>query len=622
MLEFGDFEQPCSFSTSEKCVELPSSWELHSCQQFLSANASKQENHIKSHVKTNNVSSSVNTESIVSPSSKTASDDDLKFLALNKQAENNDKGVISFGQKSEQPEINENISKQVEPKEEINGKLSVPLSCSPSDENHLPDKIEDTSVKNNNIEEKSPTAPMRGWANLFRNKSSEMPSLTNQTVVNGSNHSLEESNKIKKSNFSTSKTPATSTESSTTTEKVSPSNDPNARSLASALADLELKFKPQAFIPRGLINSSNWCYINATLQALLMCPPFFQLLKSLPRAEKNQKTSTPFIDCFINLACEFSPLSTKKGYQQSKEIRQGPPFTPDCVYEMLASTKSSLSENGTQEDAEEFLSCVLNGLHEEMCCLDQLIHSENEEAAKVKEDKSSIDNSQNSLNDQEEEEEWEEVIGSKRNKTAVTRRADRSKTILSQIFRGELCTSVTRSGQKLSMSHEPFYALPLTFPQHEQYWSVEDALYALTDRESFSGIETNQNVTRQQFIEILPPILILHLKRFVYNKNGGLKKIDRRMDFRSDLIIAKDLLSKSAKKYSSAQRTYKLFAVVCHHGERATGGHYTADVFHIGMSSWLRIDDQKIQTVSHNEVTRHSPTRSPYLLFYRRIDLG
>ena len=399
---------------------------------------------------------------------------------------------------------------------------------------------------------------------------------------------------------------------------VTPKQDPNAKALAELLTKLELKFKPQAFIPRGLINSSNWCFINATLQALLMCPPFYQLLKSLPvfDCKENRKTATPTLDCFIKLAFEFHPLSSKKGYQATKEVRQGPPFIPDCVYEMLTITNSSLSEHGNQEDAEEFLSSVLNGLHEEMMNLLQLLDIGNESST----DDNDSPKEKMSNHFEPNENEWEEVI-TKRNRSAVTRRADTSKTLISKIFRGELCTSVFRPGQKLSISHEPFFCLPLAV-QPEPYWSVEDALYALTNKENFAGSDNLQSASRQQAIEVLPPILILHLKRFVFDKMGGSKKIDKRMDFRSDLVIAKELLSKTSKKYTLAQRTYKLFAVVSHHGEKSTGGHYTADVFHIGMSSWLRIDDQKIYSVHHGEVTRQNSNRTPYLLFYRRTDLG
>lgn len=54
--------------------------------------------------------------------------------------------------------------------------------------------------------------------------------------------------------------------------------------------------------PRGLINSGNLCFLNATLQALLACSPFIQLLQEL-RTRKIPKVY--FLDamCFITSFC-------------------------------------------------------------------------------------------------------------------------------------------------------------------------------------------------------------------------------------------------------------------------------------------------------------------------------
>lgn len=63
-----------------------------------------------------------------------------------------------------------------------------------------------------------------------------------------------------------------------------------------------------------------------------------------------------------------------------------------------------------------------------------------------------------------------------------------------------------------------------------------------------------------------------------------------------------------------------LLTVVNHHGPRAQGGHYTAHVFHPGLSGWLHIDDETVRIVPVQSVLKHNPPRVPYLLFYRRID--
>ena len=68
--------------------------------------------------------------------------------------------------------------------------------------------------------------------------------------------------------------------------------------LAQHLSAYELVLTPLALLPRGLTNKSNWCYINATLQALIACPPFVHLMKSLSSyIQKRQgQSQTPIID--------------------------------------------------------------------------------------------------------------------------------------------------------------------------------------------------------------------------------------------------------------------------------------------------------------------------------------
>ncbi|XP_002120858.2 ubiquitin carboxyl-terminal hydrolase 10-like [Ciona intestinalis] len=504
-------------------------------------------------------------------------------------------------------------------------------------EKHSPDSNITFSQKSEQTKQATPKQ-VTSWAGLFRgstntNGSSETtaPAPKQKQLPVRKNNNAQDNTSVtepdkRKSDTNNAKSVRNGSAAKSSLCLVKPSEDPNAKGVAEELHNMELIFKPQAFIPRGLTNTSNWCYINATLQALLVCPPFYQFLKSISTfTPLSQKTVTcsPIIDSFLQLASEFRPLSTKRGFV-TKEVRHGPPFEPRYIYDMLTLIKSSLSEKGRQEDAEEFQSCVLNGLHEEMtqlfAYLNDSANSQSPESRSEQDDSSST--SEELMNGDAEKEEWEEVMATKKNKSAVTRRADDTRTPISDMFRGELCTSVFRPGQKVSVSYEPFFSLPLSVPA-DHACNVDDALMSLTDKESFlADGEGQSDASRQQTLESLPPIFILHLKRFVYDKSGGLKKIDKKVEYKTDMVIGKEMLSKSARKLSLNQRTYKLFAVVYHHGEKATGGHYTTDVFHIGLSSWLRIDDQNIKTVHHTEVTRHNPSRTAYLLYYRRIDLG
>ena len=104
--------------------------------------------------------------------------------------------------------------------------------------------------------------------------------------------------------------------------------------------------------------------------------------------------------------------------------------------------------------------------------------------------------------------------------------------------------------------------------------------------EGYSCPVTKQETeaTRKSNLEELPTILILHLKRLVYDGQTGLcRKVMKEISCPVDLEISRDILSVNSKtRYTLKQRQYKLFAVVYHKGMEATKGHYVADVYHNG----------------------------------------
>lgn len=60
--------------------------------------------------------------------------------------------------------------------------------------------------------------------------------------------------------------------------------------------------------------------------------------------------------------------SQKKVGETVLDIHYDAPFEPSYVYTILKNSSASggFSEEGRQEDAEEFLSCLLNGISDEM----------------------------------------------------------------------------------------------------------------------------------------------------------------------------------------------------------------------------------------------------------------
>lgn len=126
--------------------------------------------------------------------------------------------------------------------------------------------------------------------------------------------------------------------------------------------------------------------MNVSLQALVACPPFYNLLRSIPAqyvAALRGQASTPTIDAMIELAREFAPLPAGSRLQPARKSQQGggykkgmggdealydlacdPPFEPTTIHRLWNSSRSE--HEGRQEDAEEFLSYLLNKINDEM----------------------------------------------------------------------------------------------------------------------------------------------------------------------------------------------------------------------------------------------------------------
>ncbi|XP_026071752.1 ubiquitin carboxyl-terminal hydrolase 10-like isoform X2 [Carassius auratus] len=410
------------------------------------------------------------------------------------------------------------------------------------------------------------------------------------------------------------------------------SEDPMAPKLAELIENVKLIHKPVSLQPRGLINKGNWCYINATLQALIACPPMYHLMKSIPLFTETQRpcTSTPMMDNFVRLVNEFSnmPVPSKAKQQAAgekimKDLRVGAPFEPTYIYK-LTLIKSSLSEKGRQEDAEEYLGFILNGLHEEMLALKKLISPQEDKAPTPNGPESQTGVEEDPAEKEEgSDDEWEQV--GPRNKISITRQADFIRTPIAVIFGGHIRSVVYQQSSKESATLQPFFTLQLDI-QSEKIRTVQEALEVLVARESVQGYTTKSKqeieISRRVTLEELPPVLVLHLKRFVFEKTGGCQKLVKNIDYPVDLEISKDLLSPGVRgKTLKGQRTYRLFAVVYHHGNSATGGHYTTDVFHIGLNGWLRIDDQAVKIINQHQVVKQTAERTAYLLYYRRVDL-
>ncbi|KAK1278598.1 Ubiquitin carboxyl-terminal hydrolase 24 [Acorus gramineus] len=318
----------------------------------------------------------------------------------------------------------------------------------------------------------------------------------------------------------------------------------------------------KSLCPRGLINSGNLCFLNATLQALLSCSPFVQFLQDL-RSCSIPKTGYPTLHAFVEFISAFDVPNTVNLKKSEAVPEAGKSFSPIMFDSVLKNftpdLPTSLSGRPRQEDAQEFLSFVMDQMHNELLKLEGNLKNSN--------------NGKISIISSAEEEGWE-TVGPK-NKSAVTRTQSFVPSELSDIFGGQLRSVVKARGLKDILLCE-------------------------------AGVVSASKSVK---IQTLSKIMILHLMRFSYGSRGS-TKLHKAVRFPLELVVGRELLVSP----SSEGRKYELVATITHHGREPSKGHYTADTKYSD-GQWLRYDDSSVTAINTNKVLHDQA----YVLFYRQI---
>jgi ubiquitin carboxyl-terminal hydrolase 10 len=215
---------------------------------------------------------------------------------------------------------------------------------------------------------------------------------------------------------------------------------------------------------------------------------------------------------------------------------------------------------------------------------------------------------------------WLEV--GPRQKSAVTRSSGIlvSDSPITKIFGGKLRSELRVPGLKNSVTLEPYRPLQLDIGASNVH-NIVDALKGLTKSETLHGDFNSPRgpgtaATKQVFIESLPPVLILHLKRFQYANSGGVQKIWKKVGYPLELTIPKEAIApqKRAAFTIGGVPKYRLTGVVYHHGQEASGGHYTVDVRRQDGVEWIRFDDTVIRRLRAEDVAAGGAEEDPRVL--------
>ncbi|KAK4033863.1 hypothetical protein C8A01DRAFT_19262 [Parachaetomium inaequale] len=398
-----------------------------------------------------------------------------------------------------------------------------------------------------------------------------------------------------------------------------------AKANASSLAQALQAYRPSApdrlaFLePRGLVNTGNMCYMNSVLQVLIFCIPFFDFLDQVSKkAAYSFKSETPLVDAMVMFMREFKAIDSaasadqlKKRLKSEEYEKYGEPFTPEFVYDAIRTLPRFASmRRGHQQDAQEFLGFLLEGLHDECA---QVMRAAPASTVSTAPNSSLPSPTSSRANDPlEGGDDWLEV--GPRQRSAVTRSSGHSHTLspITKIFGGQLRSELRVPGNKNSVTLEPYQPLQLDIGSPE-IRNIIDALKGLTRPEVLHGDFNSPHgkdvrATKQVFIESVPPVLVLHLKRFQFDAEGygGTVKIWKKIGYPLEFEFPREVLSRQTRNSILAENAgaprYRLIAVVYHHGKNASGGHYTADVRRQDGREWIRIDDTVIRRVRDEDV--------------------
>jgi len=120
--------------------------------------------------------------------------------------------------------------------------------------------------------------------------------------------------------------------------------------------------------------------------------------------------------------------------------------------------------------------------------------------------------------------------------------------------------------------------------------------------------QKHQQATKKFDLWSLPEVLIIHLKRFSYNRYWR-DKIDTLIDFPTKGLDMTQYVINTAH----GQAIYDLIAVSNHYGGMG-GGHYTAYGKNKNDGNWFYFDDSSVTQTNEEAVV----TKAAYVLFYQR----
>ncbi|KIK68849.1 hypothetical protein GYMLUDRAFT_236746 [Collybiopsis luxurians FD-317 M1] len=358
----------------------------------------------------------------------------------------------------------------------------------------------------------------------------------------------------------------------------------------------------------GLKNLGNTCYMNAPIQCLSATVPFARF----------------FLEADLKQVINYMNKMNSKGEltrafsRLIHDIWQGdmPYLTPTDFRRTLCSLNKQYI-GSDQHDSQEFLSFLLDGIHE---------------------DTNRIMSRQPMKRTPEDEEKLEKMLPQLASEYEWQVWRQSNDSIIVDFFQGQLRNQLKcMSCFKTSTTYNAFSILSLPVPARTGKIPLQSCLKAFFNMEIMEGddawdcprCKTKRRAGKALSLARLPPVLVIHFKRFEANGRFS-DKIDTFVDFPVKSLDLTEYMppplpsgadqsmlnvgagSDMDPRVQVGPYKYDLYGVTNHYGNLSSG-HYTAFVASRG--GWLYCDDSSVKSVDVKQVVN----QKAYVLFYKRV---
>ncbi|XP_005157570.1 ubiquitin carboxyl-terminal hydrolase 2a isoform X1 [Danio rerio] len=334
----------------------------------------------------------------------------------------------------------------------------------------------------------------------------------------------------------------------------------------------------------GLRNLGNTCFMNSILQCLSNTQSLrdYCLHNSHRRdLNNNNRTHTALMEEFAKLIQTMWTSSSSEAVSPSEFKTQIQRYAPRFV-------------GYNQQDAQEFLRFLLDGLHNEV--------------------------NRVTVRPRGNTEDFDHLPDEEKGKKMWSKYLEREDSKIVDLFVGQLKSSLTCSEcGYCSTVFDPFWDLSLPIAK-KGYGEVSlmDCMRLFTKEDVLDGDEkptcyrckARRRCTKKFTVQKFPKILVLHLKRFSEARIRT-SKLSTFVNF-----PMKDLDLREFASDRSSSAVYNLYAVSNHSGT-TMGGHYTAYCCNPENGEWYTYNDSRVTPMSASQVR----SSDAYVLFYERAGL-